>query len=98
MNDITSGETEARNLVAEAIRRIVPDADLDTVGDDSPLRAEFELDSLDFLSFAETLAQRSGVDITEGDYDRLVTMRTCVEFLTGGDRGGRGQGPDAEHA
>lgn len=84
MSDIKLSETEARNLVAEAIRRIVPDADLDTVGDDFPLRAEFELDSLDFLSFAETLAQRSGVQVTEDDYDRLVTMRTCVEFLTGG--------------
>jgi acyl carrier protein len=84
MSDITLGRTEARNLVAEAIRRVVPDADLDAVGDDVPLRAEFELDSLDFLSFAETLAQRSGVDVTEDDYDRLVTMRTCVEFLTGG--------------
>jgi acyl carrier protein len=84
MSDIKLSETEARNLVAEAIRRIVPDADLDTVGDDFALRAEFELDSLDFLSFAETLAQRSGVQITEDDYDRLVTMRTCVEFLTGG--------------
>jgi acyl carrier protein len=84
MSDIKLSETEARNLVAEAIRRIVPDADLDTVGDDFPLRAELELDSLDFLSFAETLAQRSGVQVTEDDYDRLVTMRTCVEFLTGG--------------
>jgi acyl carrier protein len=84
MSDSILGETEARDLVAEAIRRIVPDADLDTVGDDCPLRAEFELDSLDFLVFAEALAQRSGVEITEDDYDRLVTMRTCVEFLTSG--------------
>jgi acyl carrier protein len=84
MSDITLGDTEARNLVAEAIRRIVPDADLDALGDDVPLRAELELDSLDFLSFAETLAGRSGVEITEDDYDRLVTMRTCVDFLTSG--------------
>jgi acyl carrier protein len=84
MSDITLGDTEARNLVAEAIRRIVPDADLDALGDDVPLRAELELDSLDFLSFAETLAKRSGVEITEDDYDRLVTMRTCVDFLTSG--------------
>ncbi|GAB3258294.1 phosphopantetheine-binding protein [Nocardioides dilutus] len=78
------GDTEARDLVAEAIRRIVPDADLDSLGDDFPLRAEFELDSLDFLSFAETLSKSSGVEITEDDYDRLVTMRSCVGFLTGG--------------
>jgi acyl carrier protein len=84
MSNRTVNDAEARNLVAEAIRRIVPDADLDAIGDDVPLRAEFELDSLDFLSFAETLSQRSGVDITENDYEQLVTMRTCVAFLTGG--------------
>lgn len=84
MSDVTLNKTEARNLVAEAIHRIVPDADLDTIGEDVPLRAELELDSLDFLSFAETLAQRSGIEVTEDDYDRLVTMRTCVEFLTNG--------------
>jgi acyl carrier protein len=84
MTNSTPTDAEARGLVAEAIRRIVPDADVDAVGDDVPLRAEFELDSLDFLSFVETLSQRSGVDITENDYQQLVTMRTCVGFLTGG--------------
>ena len=84
MTNHTLTDTEARTLVAEAIRRIVPDADLDAIGDDVPLRAEFELDSLDFLTFAETLSQRSGIDITENDYQQLVTMRTCVGFLTGG--------------
>jgi acyl carrier protein len=83
MTNHTLTDTDARTLVAEAIRRIVPDADLDAIGDDVPLRAEFELDSLDFLSFAETLSQRSGIDITENDYEQLVTMRTCVGFLTG---------------
>ena len=80
----TLTDIEARSLVAEAIHRIVPDADLDAIGDDTPLRAEFELDSLDFLTFVETLAQRSGIDITEHDYQQLGTMRTCVAFLGGG--------------
>jgi len=84
MSDRTVTEAEARTLVAESIRRIVPDADVGAVPDDTPLRAEFELDSLDFLTFVETLAQRSGVEITEDDYGRLVTMHTCVGFLTGG--------------
>jgi hypothetical protein len=76
-------DSQARAMVVEAIQRIVPDADFDATGDDTPLRAEFELDSLDFLSFAETLAQRSGVAITEDDYGRLATMRSCIGLLTG---------------
>ena len=84
MTNHTLTDTEARTLVAEAVRRIVPDADLDAIGDDVPLRKEFELDSLDFLTFAETLSQRSGIEVTENDYEQLVTMRTCVDFMTGG--------------
>jgi acyl carrier protein len=83
MSTQSLNDSQARELVVEAIQRIVPDADFAAVSDDTPLRAEFELDSLDFLSFAETLAQRSGVAITEDDYDRLVTMRSCIGFLSG---------------
>lgn len=75
-------DPEARAAVAYAIRRIVPDAAVDTVGDDEPLRAEFELDSLDFLSFVETLSTQTGIRIDEADYPRLTTMRSCVAFLT----------------
>ncbi|WP_372736011.1 acyl carrier protein [Nocardioides sp.] len=75
-------QSQARGLVIEAVRFIVPDADFDALGDDTPLRSEFELDSLDNLSFMETLSKRSGVAITEDDYDRLVTMRSCIDFLT----------------
>lgn len=73
----------AREAVQAAVRHVVPDADFDYVDDDTPLRGEFELDSLDFLGFAETLASRTGVPIAEADYPRLVTMATCVAFLTG---------------
>jgi acyl carrier protein len=73
----------ARAAVEAAVRHVVPDADFAYVDDDTPLRGEFELDSLDFLGFAETLASRTGVAIAEADYPRLATMATCVAFLTG---------------
>jgi acyl carrier protein len=74
----------ARAAVEAAIRLIVPDADFGYVGDDVALRGEFELDSLDFLSFVEALSSRTGVPIPEDDYPRLATMATCVEFLSQG--------------
>ena len=74
--------TDARAAVAKALRSIVPDADLDTLGDDAPFRAELELDSLDFLSFVEVLSEATGARIDEDDYPRLVTMASSVEFLT----------------
>lgn len=74
-------DTQARDLVARAIRRIVPDADVDGLPDDADLRRTFELDSLDFLSFVELLTKDSGVRIDEEDYPELATMAGCVGFL-----------------
>jgi acyl carrier protein len=73
---------EARAAVGAAIRKIVPDADLEALGDTAPFRSELELDSLDFLSFVEQLSVATGVRIDEDDYPDLVSMATSVAFLT----------------
>lgn len=77
-----STTTNATDLVASALRTIVPDADLTTLGQDTDLRDAYELDSLDFLSFVEQLSTRSGIRVDEDDYDRLRTLRSCVHYLT----------------
>ena len=78
---ITAEDT--RELVGTAVRRIVPDADIDALDPDADLRQTFELDSLDFLSFVELLSQRSGVRIDEEDYPELRTLNTVAAFLAG---------------
>ena len=78
--------TDARAAVGTALRRIVPDADLDALGGETTFRAELELDSLDFLSFVEVLSEATGVRIDEDDYPRLVTMASSIEFLTSRSR------------
>ena len=80
---MTITDEVARDMVGTSVRRIVPDADLDTLPPDAELRQSFELDSLDFLSFVELLTQQSGVRIDEDDYPELRSMATCVTFLTG---------------
>jgi acyl carrier protein len=82
MNTPTLTAADARTAVATALRRIVPDADLDALGDESTFRAELELDSLDFLSFVELLSEATGIRIDEDDYPRLATMASSVDFLT----------------
>lgn len=78
----TLTDQDARDAVAAAVLRIVPDAEIDTLGDDEPIRDAFELDSMDFLSFVELLSARTEVRIEEADYPRLTTMADCVGFLT----------------
>lgn len=78
----TLTDAQARDVVAAAVLRIVPDAEVDTLGDDESIRDAFELDSMDFLSFVELLSTGSGARIDEDDYSRLTTMNDCVELLT----------------
>ena len=75
---------EAQRAVLEAIRRIVPDADFENLGPEDKLRETFELDSLDFMSFVEFLSNRSGLPIPEDDYERLVSLASCTDYLSGG--------------
>ena len=87
MNDPTTSHPmltrdQARAAVLDAIRSIVPDADVDAVADDTRLRTEFELDSLDFLSFVELLVAATGRPIGEGDYRQLDTLGSAVQLLT----------------
>jgi acyl carrier protein len=73
---------DARDLVATALRKVVPDADLEALDDTADLREAFELDSLDFLSFAETLGAGRGERIEEDDYPQLASLASCMRFLS----------------
>lgn len=81
-HDTTLSPSAARAAIATAVHRIVPDADVDALADDDPIRTELELDSLDFLSFVELLSAATGVRIDESDYPDLATMGRAVPFLT----------------
>ncbi|MBB5155998.1 phosphopantetheine-binding protein [Saccharopolyspora phatthalungensis] len=72
----------ARGLVRDALLKAMPGADLDELDDHEDFRDALELDSLDFLTFVETLGNASGIRIDEEDYDKLTTMDSAVDFLT----------------
>lgn len=81
---MTLTTAEARALVTTSLLRIVPDADLAALGDEGDLRDGLELDSLDFLRFAELLGNGAGERIEEEDYSRLTSVGSAVSFLTRG--------------
>jgi len=72
---------QAEQIVRDALRTIVPDADLEAVGPDENLREALELDSLDFLAFVERLGERTGQRIEEDDYPELATLSSSAAFL-----------------
>ncbi|MBU3865774.1 acyl carrier protein [Streptomyces sp. 4503] len=73
--------TEAVDVVKESLAQVVPGADLAALRPDDAFRDALELDSLDFLSFVETLSRRTGVRIDDEDTPRLTTLSGCAEFL-----------------
>jgi acyl carrier protein len=72
---------DTRGIVSRAIRRIVPDADVEHLTEDADLRQAFELDSLDFLGLVELLSKDTGIRIDESDYPELATLATFTRFL-----------------
>ena len=88
MND-TNGKTAAdvRQIVLDIIAEIAPDADLSKLknggadADQTPLRDLLGLDSMDFLDIVMELRKKHHIDDPEGDYPRLNTLQSCVEYL-----------------
>jgi acyl carrier protein len=72
---------EARELLAQTLLDIVPDADVAALPDDADFRDALELDSLDFVELVERLSKRSGVRIDEDDYRSLRTIGDASAFL-----------------
>ncbi len=76
MNDI-----EIRAEVLTALSDIAPEIDTTKIRPDLPLRDQFDIDSMDFLSFLVGLSKRFRVDVPEADYGKLATLDACVAYV-----------------
>jgi acyl carrier protein len=72
---------DIRQLAADVLAGIAPEADLSVVADHEDLRETLDLDSMDFLNFIIGLSQGSGVPIPGSDYPRLFTLQGLVAYL-----------------
>ena len=80
---------EIRAAVLATLGTIAPEADLATLADDTALRDELDLDSMDFLNFVIALHDALRVEIPESDYPRLATLNGCIEYLSAQETHGR---------
>lgn len=76
MNDET-----LKNSLIDAILEIAPEADFDILDADDDLRAQLDLDSMDFLNVMIALHEKLGVDIPEADYPKLFTLNDAIGYL-----------------
>jgi acyl carrier protein len=74
--------TEARTAVLESLGEIAPEADLSTLDDSADLREQLDIDSFDFLNVIIAVNERTGVEIPERDYPKVVTLGKFVSYLS----------------
>lgn len=74
-------EIDIRKVVQEELNNIAPEVDLAAVDPAADLREATDIDSMDFLNFVTALHRRTGVDIPETDYPRVITLSGMVAYL-----------------
>jgi acyl carrier protein len=72
----------ARSAVLAALADVAPEADATSIAPEVPLQEQLDLDSMDFLSFLEGVAERTGVEVPERDYAEVATLDGCVAYVT----------------
>jgi acyl carrier protein len=79
---------EVRNLIAELIGNIAPEADLAALADGDDMREALDLDSIDFTNLVIALHERTGLEIPEADYHQLYTLGGAVNYVLRGGASG----------
>lgn len=74
-------DEEIRRAVLDALARVAPEADLDALDPDVDLREQIDVDSMDLLNMVIGIHERTGVEVPERDYPKLVTLDGCVAYL-----------------
>jgi acyl carrier protein len=72
---------DIRALIKDELGGIAPEVDLETIDPNGDLRAQTDLDSMDFLNLITAIHQRLGIDIPESDYPRLASLEGFIDYL-----------------
>jgi acyl carrier protein len=74
-------ENRLRVQIIESLIKAAPDVDQNALDPNVNFRDQFEIDSVDFLSFVLDLEKKLGIRIPEIDYPKLSSMRGCLAYL-----------------
>lgn len=72
---------EIAMAMADILRTIAPEADLEHLAPDAPIRDELDLDSMDFLNVMIAIKARLDVDVPEPDRSKLATLASCIDYV-----------------
>ena len=72
---------EARRLLFEELANIAPEWDPAEIDPKEDIREAMDIDSMDILNLVIALHKRTGIDIPEQDYGKLVTIDGAIAYL-----------------
>jgi acyl carrier protein len=72
---------EWKGRVVEILSGIAPEIEPDRLSDQTDLRQDLDLDSMDLLSLVEAIHERLGVSIPDADASSLRTLGEIVGYL-----------------
>lgn len=75
--------TEIIHELHAIIKRIAPDTDPATLGEEEDLRRSLEIDSFDHLRMLTAINERFNIPITESEYGRLTSLGALADFVIG---------------
>jgi len=74
--------TDTRDLVLRQLQDVAPDVEPELLVPDEPFQVQLDFDSIDFLRFISGLAEETGRDIPESDYEQLSTLDGAVAYFS----------------
>ena len=72
---------EARRIFFAELGNIAPEWDPAEIDPQEDIRDAMDIDSMDVLNLVIALHKRTGIDIPEADYTRLLTIDGAVAYL-----------------
>jgi len=72
---------QIRSAVFDILKTLAPEIDPARIIPDKPLRAQIDLDSMDWLNVLASIDEKLGVNIPETDYGKVVTLDGVVAYL-----------------
>lgn len=73
---------QVKKYVLDIIKDIAPDEETDNLDSAKELRAQLDLDSMDFLDIVMELRRRHKIEVPASDYPQLRSLDSCADYLT----------------
>lgn len=72
---------QARELIVTELGNIAPEADYDCLDPAADLRDALDIDSLDFLNFVAAMHKKTGINVPESDYRKVLTLDGAIAYF-----------------